>query len=132
MSKVKEVLAERGATYGDYATIAKFTNKLQQQVRDFIPYDKELPDHMVLAINMILHKIVRAVVGDVNHVDNWVDIAGYATLVAEELEKSSAKRKYTPRAKKVTLEAPIVTDTPSVEKMSRYDGEGNNNYRFEE
>ena len=105
MSKVNEVLEERGATYGDFATIAKFTNQLQQTVRDFIPYKKDIPDYMQLSINMILHKIVRAVNGDYTHMDNWTDIAGYALLVADELAKAKAtsKRKYVRSTTKTPL-----------------------------
>ena len=133
MSKVKETLEERGTTYGDFATIAKFTNQLQQTVRDFTPYEKEIPDHMQLAINMILHKIVRAVNGDSTYVDNWVDIAGYATLVADELAKATTKRRYVQKPKKViVVETPgnTVITPPSLEEMSRYDGAGNTNYGF--
>jgi len=125
MSKVKETLEERTATYGDFATIAKFTNQLQQTVRDFIPYEKDIPDYMLLAINMILHKIVRAVNGDSTHVDNWVDIAGYATLVSEELTKTTTKRRYVHKPKKaIVVETPgdTVITPPSLEEMSRYEG----------
>ena len=36
---------------------------------------------------MISHKIARIMNGDPNYADNWIDIAGYATLVANRLEK---------------------------------------------
>lgn len=35
---------------------------------------------------MIFHKIARILNGDPNYADSWVDIAGYAKLVADELE----------------------------------------------
>ena len=35
---------------------------------------------------MIAHKIGRILNGDPNYADSWVDIAGYAQLVANELE----------------------------------------------
>ncbi len=35
---------------------------------------------------MIFHKIARIINGDPNYADSWVDIAGYATLVANRLE----------------------------------------------
>lgn len=37
------------------------------------------------ALDMIQHKIGRILNGDPTYDDNWKDIAGYATLVAEEL-----------------------------------------------
>jgi hypothetical protein len=38
------------------------------------------------ALDMIQHKIGRILAGNPNHHDHWHDIAGYATLVANELE----------------------------------------------
>jgi hypothetical protein len=35
---------------------------------------------------MIAHKIGRIVNGDPRYADSWVDIAGYAKLVADRLE----------------------------------------------
>jgi hypothetical protein len=34
---------------------------------------------------MICHKMARIVNGDADYDDSWIDIAGYATLVAERL-----------------------------------------------
>jgi hypothetical protein len=39
------------------------------------------------ALEMIAHKIARILNGDPNYSDNWIDVAGYATLVANRLEK---------------------------------------------
>ena len=38
------------------------------------------------AIDMIFSKLARILNGDPNYADNWIDIAGYATLVADRLE----------------------------------------------
>lgn len=38
---------------------------------------------------MIQHKIARILNGDPDYVDNWVDIAGYAKLVADRLQAVS-------------------------------------------
>jgi hypothetical protein len=38
------------------------------------------------ALDMIFSKIARIVIGDPNHTDSWIDIAGYAKLVADRLE----------------------------------------------
>jgi hypothetical protein len=38
------------------------------------------------ALEMICHKIGRIVNGDPNYADSWIDIAGYAKLVADRLE----------------------------------------------
>ena len=43
------------------------------------------------ALEMICHKIARIVAGNPNFVDHWRDIAGYATLVANELEAKNGE-----------------------------------------
>lgn len=37
------------------------------------------------ALEMIAHKVGRILNGDPNYDDSWIDIAGYATLVAKRL-----------------------------------------------
>jgi hypothetical protein len=39
------------------------------------------------ALDMIVHKIARILNGNPNVHDHWHDIAGYATLIANRLEK---------------------------------------------
>ena len=46
-----------------------------------------LPDNMKHAIYMIAHKMARIMAGNPEEPDHWQDIAGYATLVAQRLEK---------------------------------------------
>ena len=46
----------------------------------------KLPDQRE-ALEMIQHKVARILNGDPTYTDNWIDIAGYATLVANRLEK---------------------------------------------
>jgi hypothetical protein len=43
------------------------------------------------ALDMICHKIGRILNGDPNYADSWVDIAGYAKLVADRLEKHTVQ-----------------------------------------
>lgn len=46
----------------------------------------DIDEDMAEALFMIAHKIGRIVNGDPWHVDSWIDIAGYAKLVADRLE----------------------------------------------
>ena len=48
--------------------------------------NKSLKADQQEALEMILHKIARIVNGDPDYADSWVDIAGYAKLVADRLE----------------------------------------------
>ena len=83
MLKVEDILDERAATYGAFIDLAAVACSLRAVIRDrradLFPDQDE-------ALNMICSKIARIVNGDPNHLDNWRDIAGYATLVADRLE----------------------------------------------
>jgi hypothetical protein len=46
---------------------------------------KVLADDQMEALEMIVHKIGRIVNGDPDYFDSWIDVAGYAQLVADRL-----------------------------------------------
>ena len=83
---VGSVLEERGKRYGKFKDHAELTQTLKMVV-----YDRVIERRLVLAddqkeaIDMICHKIARIINGDPDYVDSWVDIAGYAQLVADRL-----------------------------------------------
>lgn len=85
---VDAVLAQRGSRYGKFIDVSKATVAIQEAVYDHMVADKinTLDADVSVAIDMICHKLARIAVGDTTYVDNWVDIAGYAKLVAERLE----------------------------------------------
>ena len=84
---VDAVLAERGARYGKFIDHARITQNLKEVVLRFqLERGSSLSDSQQEALDMILHKIGRILNGDPNYADSWVDIAGYAKLVADELE----------------------------------------------
>jgi len=82
--QIEEVLAERGKRYGDFRTHAAISQRLKTAMYGAGSY--ELPPLHREALEMIAHKIARILNGDPNYKDSWVDIAGYAQLVAKELE----------------------------------------------
>jgi hypothetical protein len=47
---------------------------------------KLLDNDQIEALEMIFSKLARILNGDPNYADSWIDIAGYATLVADRLE----------------------------------------------
>lgn len=57
---------------------------LKQVLARFGGYDLKASD-MREALDMICHKMARILNGDPNYRDSWVDIAGYAMLVANRL-----------------------------------------------
>lgn len=87
-TNVDATLTERGSRYGKFANHAKITYALKQAMVQHIPGSKwdSLADDQKEALDMICHKIGRILNGDPNYVDSWVDIAGYAKLVADRLE----------------------------------------------
>lgn len=86
-SQIDAVLAERGNRYGTFVGHAKVTQSLKYVIeRALVDRDKALDDDQQEALDMICHKIGRIVNGDPNYADSWVDIAGYAKLVADRLE----------------------------------------------
>lgn len=83
---VDEVLKERGARYGEFSEHAKIAQGIQDAMRNNLGW-LELPDVHKQALTVIADKIARAISGDHNYLDNWIDISGYATLVQRHIEK---------------------------------------------
>jgi len=87
-TNIADVLAERGSRYGEFKRHAQITMALKDVIER---YGDSLDDTQTEALHMIAHKIGRILNGDPTYVDSWVDIAGYAKLVADQLEKDAAK-----------------------------------------
>lgn len=81
---IDAVLTERGNRYGEFHKHAEITQAIKHEIRQGPSFTK-LEDDMVEALDMIAHKIGRIVNGDPRYADSWVDIAGYAKLVADRL-----------------------------------------------
>ncbi len=87
MTDVTEVLNERGSRYGKFLGHAHVAQELKDTLRTHLRNrSKMLADDQLEALDMICHKIARIVNGDPDYADSWVDIAGYAKLVADRLE----------------------------------------------
>lgn len=85
-TNVNEMLAGRQSTYGAFENHAKISQALKDVMFERSGWDRLKPDQRE-ALEMIQHKVARILNGDPNYADNWIDIAGYATLVANRLEK---------------------------------------------
>lgn len=85
------ILQERGERYGDFADHARISQHLKSVI---FAYRKrqDLEDDQVEALDMIAHKISRILNGDPNYPDSWIDIAGYAQLVADRLTKEQTQQ----------------------------------------
>lgn len=81
---INTTLQERGERYGKFVEHARITQELKRTM--FANMSYKLSDDQAEALEMIAHKLGRIVNGDPDYVDSWVDIAGYATLVAKRLQ----------------------------------------------
>ncbi len=87
---VKQVLAEREARYGIFVDLADVSQRLKEVVNEALDVrNKVLMPDQLEALEMVCHKIARIVNGNANYIDNWIDIAGYAQLVADRLRESN-------------------------------------------
>lgn len=85
--QINDILQERGVRYGKFASHALATQQLKAVLRESMGVLKwdGLTASQQEALDMIAHKLGRITNGDPNYEDSWRDIAGYATLVADEL-----------------------------------------------
>jgi uncharacterized protein YfaT (DUF1175 family) len=86
-TNVDQVLDSRAKDYGKFIEGAEIMQMLKRLVHNYIEQRQTpLAFDQREAIDMIIHKMGRIINGNPDKVDHWVDIAGYATLVAERLE----------------------------------------------
>ena len=84
---IGKVLEERGNRYGSFKGHAEVSQALTRVLAvELHKRRKHMDADQTEALRMICHKIARIVNGDPDYADNWVDIAGYAKLVADRLE----------------------------------------------
>ena len=82
---VDKILEQRGKRYGEFNKHAVIAQELKDVMRTHNIASLPRAD-MREALEMIQHKVARILNGDPTYDDNWLDIAGYATLVAERLQ----------------------------------------------
>lgn len=85
---ISSTLAARGARYGLFAKHAEYAMCFKEICRDSTSWSKMKADQKE-ALDMISHKLGRILNGDPNYSDSWIDIAGYAKLVADRLDGKS-------------------------------------------
>lgn len=86
-NNVTDILEQRGQRYGKFTGHAEVTQMLKAVIASALSKrNKTLAPDQHEALDMICHKIGRIVNGDPDYADSWVDIAGYAQLVADRLE----------------------------------------------
>ncbi len=85
--EIDTILDQRGSRYGNFLDHARITQRLKKVAHQFAAdNEKRFDVDQAEALDMIFHKIGRILNGDPNYADSWIDIAGYAKLVADRLE----------------------------------------------
>lgn len=89
---ISTTLQERGSRYGAFKDHAEITQGLKDLMVGTENWKLLAPDQKE-ALEMVVHKIGRILNkgGDPNYDDSWVDIAGYAKLVSDRLQKEQKK-----------------------------------------
>ena len=86
-NSVDAILDDRAQDYGKFIEGAEIMQMLKRIVHNYIEArGTKLAFDQREAIDMIIHKLGRIINGNPDKVDTWVDIAGYAKLVADRLE----------------------------------------------
>ena len=81
---IDQVLKERGSRYGTFKDHAKISQGLQEVLWGHEKW-KSMPSDTRQALVVICDKMARALNGDPEYRDNFVDIIGYATLVLNRI-----------------------------------------------
>lgn len=84
---VDDILDERATTYGRFVDVAELAQEFKATIRiGDTNRSEELPADQIEALEMVATKMARILCGDSEYVDSWIDIAGYATLVADRIQ----------------------------------------------
>lgn len=100
---IEETLKERGDRYGEFKDNSKVMQSIKRAMRNSIKWDS-LSDDKKEALEMIAHKIGRILTGDSEYADSWHDIAGFATLVEQELIRNKKTRDPEPQIGRIDNE----------------------------
>jgi hypothetical protein len=86
-TNVDKILDERASTYGSFKDVAEVAQELKALIHTHLnDIGKVLDPDQMEALDMIASKLGRIINGNADYVDSWVDIAGYAQLVADRLQ----------------------------------------------
>jgi len=85
-NEVDTVLDARGEQYGSFMRSSDTAVKIKGAIHNALARnDMHLFPDQIIALDMIAVKISRIVNGNAAYRDSWLDIAGYAKLVADRL-----------------------------------------------
>ena len=90
---IEEILNSRSKSHGEFCEVAKLHTQLIECFKTYSinSWETDYVEAQMVALDMIFHKLARIGCGNNREIDHWRDIAGYATLVENELEKTWVK-----------------------------------------
>ena len=91
MVDIRETLAERARTHGDFEHVAKMSQNLKHMMKSTRAFE-DLDYYMAESLEQMAMKIARILSGNCFEVDHWQDIAGYASLVVRQIERVEMER----------------------------------------
>lgn len=81
---MNKVTKERGKTHGNFSDNAEISQGIKRYMHNSINWET-MSDEEKEALDMIALKISRICSGRPHYRDNWVDVAGYASLIEDIL-----------------------------------------------
>lgn len=99
---MQDILKERGSNYGSFHTQANLSQTLKaifEQHYASVHPNEPMPQFMMEAVHMILHKLARIANGNPYYDDSWQDVAGYSQLVVDILQQAKEVTKEQPEQK---------------------------------
>ena len=90
IQSVTETLKQRGSRYGEFSSHSELSQNLKITFNEHVGnygQPELFTDTINEAVEMIFHKLARIANGDPTYDDNYRDIAGYAQLVVDDLNK---------------------------------------------
>ena len=90
---IEQTLADRRNSHGEFCKVAKLHTELIESFKTHSTntWEVDYNEVQMVALDMIFHKLSRIGCGNNREIDHWRDIAGYASLVVKELDKTWAK-----------------------------------------
>ena len=87
---IEKTLQDRGKDYGEFCGHAAISQSIKDIMHSADNWERLTPS-MKEALEMNAHKVARILNGNPQKIDSWHDIAGYATLVEQELRGNGTK-----------------------------------------
>lgn len=84
--ELNKILEERKKTHGDFSKQSLTSQAFKEEFKKSPNYQK-MPPAFKEGIEMILHKLARAMHGDFREIDHYRDIQGYAELIIKNIIK---------------------------------------------